>query len=59
MTGAEAAKILKRTEGGVRYLIRSGRLRARRVRPCVSRVWEIRPGDLGRIRYGKRGRPVK
>ena len=51
---AEAAKVLNISEGGVRYLIRAGRLPARRRKQ--GWVWEITPASLGRIRYGKRGR---
>ena len=53
ITPAQAAEILGVTAHQVRWLIRAGKLRARRY--GVS--WLIRPADLDRIERGQPGRP--
>jgi excisionase family DNA binding protein len=58
ITVAEAAEALGISVHGVRYLIRAGRLRARRQGPPGPRGWyTLRRADLEKIEYGTRGRP--
>jgi len=55
---ADAADILGLTPHGVRYLIRAGRLRAKRIGPAGNRcTYEIRRADLDRIERLPPGRP--
>lgn len=55
ITTSDAAKILGVTQKRVQAMIRSGRLRAKK----IARDWFIAPADMDAVRDRKPGRPRK
>lgn len=55
LTTAEAAERLGMTDSGVRRLILTGRLPARK----IGRDWIIKPADLRTVKKSNAGRPRK